>query len=440
MTIKQLIFKSLLLLSLILVTVTTAWAQIPQKAEFGKFAIINAEIHTITNGMIENGTIMIDGETISYVGENRPIPDGYEVIDAEGKQVYPGFIDSGTTLGLSEISQIPVTRDEAEVGNFNPQVNALTAFHPASAHIPVTRVNGVTTVVSHPVSGVISGKATLVDLYGYSPDSMAVVDRLALHVTWPTSSRRGFWDSRSEEEIKKDYEEHLKELNEFFDTAEFYNKMWTAFESDPSGKTQPDRDFKMQSMREVVQNQIPIMITVDAEKDILNAISWIKEKPDYNFFLSSVAEGWRVADKIAEADIPVLVGPMLRTTSRSYDNYQRPYQNAGLLHEAGVRIAIRTGENENVRNLPYNAGYAAAYGLGREEALRAITIYPAQLFGVDDKLGSLEVGKQANLFISDGDPLETMTTIEQVFITGYKIPMTSRQHKLYLEYRERDVR
>ena len=146
--------------------------------------------------------------------------------------------------------------------------------------------------------------------------------------------------------------------------------------------------------------------------------------------LSGVAEGWRVADKIAEAGIPCLVGPMLSNPTRQSDRYDKAYANIGLMHKAGVKVAIRTGDSENVRNLPYNAGFAAAYGLGKEEALRAVTITPAEIFGVSDEIGSLEVGKKATLFVADGDPFETKTDIHHVFIDGYMVPMESRHTRL----------
>jgi len=154
--------------------------------------------------------------------------------------------------------------------------------------------------------------------------------------------------------------------------------------------------------------------------------------------LSGVAEGWRVASEIAEAGVPVLAGPVLSVASRESDRYDKPYANAGLLHDAGVQVALRTGDSENVRNLPYHAGFAAAYGLGKDEALRAITIEPARIFGVDDRLGSLEVGKQANLFVTDGDPFETKTSVLYLFIDGYNITMESRHTKLYDEFLNRN--
>lgn len=416
----------------------SAIAQITEKPGFGKFAITNATIHTVTNGVIENGIILIDGEKIAFVGENAKITPDYQQINAVGKHVYPGFMDSGTILGLQEVSAVAVTNDQAELGEFNPHIRAFTAINPSSAAIPVTRLNGVTHVISMPVSGRISGKATLIDLYGYSPDSMAVSPNAAAHLNFPSSQKGGWWDDRKPEEVKEQYDKNIKELNDLWDKAEFYHKMMSAYENNPGNKEQPDKDEKMDAMREVITGQIPVVISVDKEKDILNAIEWTKEHSDAQFVLAGVEDGWRVAEQIAEAGIPCLVST-LYTPERDYDNYQRPYQNPGKLHEAGVKVAIATGESENVRNAPYHAGFAAAYGLGKEEAVKALTINPAEIFGVSDKLGSIEEGKQANLFISDGDPLEPLTQIEQVFIRGYKIPMVSRHTQLYEEYLNRDA-
>ncbi len=276
------------------------------------------------------------------------------------------------------------------------------------------------------------------DLWGYSPDSMAVKKSGALVMNLPSSTGGGWWDNRSEEEIKKQYEQQIKEINDFMSKARFYDEMMTAYESDPSGKTKPDHDPRMEAMREVLSGDVPVVITADSEQEILDAIEWAEDYDGMQFILAGVNEGWRVAEEIAEAGMGVLT-TTLYTPSREYDNYQRPYQNPGLMAEAGVTVAIVSDDTENSRNTAFEAGYAATYGMGTAEALKAVTINPARLFGVDDKLGSLEEGKQANLFISDGDPFEPLTQIEQVFIKGYKIPMQSRHSQLYDEFLNRDA-
>lgn len=254
----------------------------------------------------------------------------------------------------------------------------------------------------------------------------------------PSSTGGGWWDNRSEEEIKKQYERQIKEINEFMAKARFYDNMMKAYEADPSGKTKPDHDPRMEAMREVLNGDVPVVISADSEQEILDAIEWANAYEGMNFILAGVTEGWRVADEIAEAGMGVLT-TTLYTPSRDYDNYQRPYQNPGLMADAGVKVAIVSDDTENSRNTAFEAGYAATYGMGTEEALKAVTINPAELFGVADKIGSLEEGKQANLFISDGDPFEPLTKIEQVFIKGYKIPMQSRHSQLYDEFLDRDA-
>lgn len=436
---KKSVMKSIKLIVgfiLFIASASVTQAQITQKATFGKFAITNAKIYTITNGIIENGTVLIEGEKITYVGTDPDITSDFEVIDAAGKEVYPGFMDSGSELGLVEVGSLSLTDDSREIGQFIPQMRAFTAINPNSVAIPVTRINGVTNVISLPVGGVISGMATLIDLYGYSPDSMAVAANAALHLNWPVAGKRGFWDRRSEKEIKEAYNKALEGLNEFWDKAVFYDKMMTAYEQNSSDKTKPVKSEQLDAMREVIEGQTPVIVSVSKKKDILKAIEWIKKHDKAEFILAGCQEGWRVAEQIAEAGLPCIVST-LYLPRRDYVNYQRPYQNPGLLHKAGVKVAMTAAGAENTRNVLFNAGYAAAYGLGREAALKAVTIWPAQMFGVADKLGSIEAGKQANLFIATGDPFEPWTHITQVFIRGNKIPMVSRQTRLYKEFLHR---
>ncbi len=415
-------------------------AQITEKPEFGKLAITGGTVYTITNGMLENATILIEGEKITSVGVGIDVPAGFTVIDASGKEVYPGFMDSGTQLGLVEVNAVPVTVDSREVGDYNPDVMAFTAFNPHSAAIPVTRVSGITHVLTAPSNSLIAGQASVMDLWGYSPDSMAIDASAALVVEWPSSSRGGWWDERTDKEIKEAFEEELKMLDDKLGKARFYESMMSSFEADPNGKTQPDKDIRLEAMRSTVTGETPVLVDVSREKDILTALEWATDEKnsDLNIIFINVEEGWRVADQIAEAGIPCLV-KALYLPVRDYDHIHRPYENAGALNEAGVKVAMISGEIENVRNLAFEAGYAAAYGLGREEALKAVTINPAEIFGISDLVGSIEAGKQANLFIADGDPFEPVTQIEQVFIKGFKIPMVSRHSQLYDEFLDRDA-
>ncbi len=408
------------------------------KARQGTFAVTNARIETVTHGTIENGTIVIRGDRIEAVGADVAVPAGAEVIDGTGLTVYPGLIDAGTTLGLTEIGAVDETNDSREVGDLTPQMEALTAVNPNSVLIPVTRVSGVTTVLTEPGGGLFPGVAALINLVGYTPEQMHAGGVRMMVLQFPAAGRRGFFDQRSEEDINKAAEKALKQLNETWDAAVLYARIDSAYKAHPEPGRRPEYVPEMAALMPVVRGEMPLMIRVDREKDIRQALEWVKQRGLTNVVFSGVAEGWRVADKIAEAGIPCLVGPVLSTPTRESDRYDKAYANAGLMQQAGVKVAIRSGESENVRNLPYNAGFAAAYGMGREEALRAVTINAAEIFGVADDYGSLEPGKKANLLVADGDPFETKTQVHHVFIDGFLIPMDNRQIRLYKEFLDRD--
>jgi len=412
---------------------TALFAQV-SPGETGTYALTNARVETITNGVLENATVIIANGRISAVGGSVDIPGNAEVIDCSGKTVYPGMIDSGTRIGLVEVGSDPRTRDYNEIGDVIPQMQALTAVNPNSALIPVTRVSGVTTALTLPSGGIFPGTAALIDLYGYTPDQMFAGFK-AVVMNFPTTGRRGWWDRRSDDEIKKEVEKAMKSISDVWDKARAYARIDSAVRA---GDTSAELGYypEMKALMPAVRGEMPVLIEVNAAADIKKAIEWIGES-DIKAILTGVSEGWRVAEELAEAGIPVITGPVLSQPTRAYDRYDKAYANAGLMKEAGVKVAIRTSEAENVRNLPYNAGFAAAYGMGRTEALRAITIVPAEIFGVGDTHGSIESGKTANLFIADGDIFEPATKVEQVFINGWKIPMESRQTQLYEEFIER---
>lgn len=405
-------------------------AQSP-KAKSGVFALTNANIQTITNGVITNGTVVLSGGKITDLGTGITPPSGATIIDCQGLWIYPGMIDAGTHLGLLEIGQIDQASDERESGQVIPQMKALTAINPNSAVIPVTRVSGVTTVLTAPDGGLMPGTAALVNLHGYVPDQMYAGFE-GVVVNFPNTARRGFNDRRSDEDLKKAQEKALALLNDTWDKAVQYSKL------DSVAKGKYEYYPQMQALVPVVRGERMLIIEVNVSKDITAALKWIADKKIRKVALSGVAEGWRVANEIAKAGIPVIAGPVLALPSREYDKYDKAYANAGLMKKAGVKVALRTNETENVRNLPYHAGFAATYGMGAEDALKAITIVPAEIFGVSAQMGSIEKGKDATLFVSDGDPFETKTQIRHVFINGWQMPMVSRQTELYEEFLKRE--
>jgi imidazolonepropionase-like amidohydrolase len=423
--------RKLFYLILLVCSGVAALAQSP-KGKYGTFVLTNATIETVTKGTISNGTVIITNGKITYVGAATTAPQGAEVIDCKGKWIYPGFIDGGTNLGLSEVGSDQRTRDLNEIGDVIPQMQALTAVNPNSALIPVTRVSGVTTVITAPVGGMFPGTAALINLHGYTPDQMYAGAK-AVVVNFPSTGRRGGFDRRTDDEIKSASEKAMKKLNDVFERATQYHKL----DSTLKGKGL-EYYPEMEAMLPVIRGERVIMLEVNAAKDILEALKWVKEKKFKKVVLTGCREGWRVAADIATSGLPVIAGPVLALPSRDYDRYDKAYANPGLMKKAGVKVALRTSETENVRNLLFNAGFAATYGMGREEALKAVTIVPAEIFGVSDKLGSVEVGKVANLVVSDGDPFETKTNIIHVFIDGWQIPMVSRHTQLYDEFLKRD--
>ncbi len=411
----------------------------PDEGRRGTFYLTDCRIETVTQGTLENGSLLVRDGLIEAVGEAVPQPADAEVVDCAGGTVYPGLIDGGTRLGLQEIGSLSETRDYAEIGNVTPHMQALTAVNPSSTLIPITRVSGVTTVLTAPSGGLLPGTAALITLNGYTPGHLDAGFR-GVVLNFPSSARRGSWDRREAEEIEKQTKEAMEKLDDTWEQAVLFARIDSAYQVAPEPR--PTREYvpEMAALAPVVRGEVPFLIEVNAAKDITRAIEWV-QKNSVRAIFTGVAEGWRVADEIADAGIPVIAGPVLAQPTRDADRYDRAYANPGLMREAGVQVALRTSEVENVRNLPYHAAFAAAYGapygFGREAALEAVTIVPARLFGVDDRLGSIEAGKAATLFVADGDPFETKTEVHHLFIDGYLMPLTSRQTELYDEYLHR---
>jgi len=403
------------------------------KATTGTFALTNATIETVTKGTINNGTVVISNGKIIAVGQNIAIPSGAQTIDCKGQTIYPGMIDGGTRIGIVEIGAVPQAVDQQEDGDIIPQMKALSAVNPNATAIAITRVSGVTTTLTSPEGGLMPGTAALVNLFGYTEDQMYAGFE-GVVVLFPNTGRRGFFDRRTDDEIKKGVEKSLKQLNDVWEKALQYHKL----DSTTKGKGLAYYP-EMIAMLPVMRGEMPLLIEVNAQKDIQAALKWVKEKKVKKVVFTGVTEGWREAENIAKANIPVLVGPVIGIPSREYDRYDAVYANPGLMKKAGVKVAIRSQEdgNGNYRNLPYHAGFAVAYGMDRMDALKAITIVPAEIFGVSDKLGSIEVGKNATLFVANGDIMETKTQVSNVFIDGYKMPMESRQTLLYDEFLNR---
>jgi imidazolonepropionase-like amidohydrolase len=402
-------------------------------------AIRNATIVPVTSAPIARGTIVFANGLITAIGPDVAVPAGAIVIDGTGLSVYPGLIDSGSSVGLVEMDSVPGTVDTAELGELNPNAQAAVAINPHSELIPVTRVSGVTHVVSTPDGGIISGQSALIQLAGWTPSEMVVKAPAAMNIRFPRLRSAPFVDASPDDEADKErtksYTRELDRLRDLFRDARAYARAAAARTSD--AKVQRfDRDLILEALVPVVEGREPVVMHANFARDIKAALEFADEF-QLKVILSGAQDVARVIPDLKRRNIPVLLGPIQALPAREDDPYDLLFTNAKTLYDNGIRFAIQSSDAHNTRNLPYHAASCAAFGLPKEEALKAVTIYPAQIFGVDDRLGSLEVGKQATLILTDGDPLEIRTNVKRVFIAGEDIPMDSRHTLLYEKFRNR---
>jgi imidazolonepropionase-like amidohydrolase len=412
------------------------------------YAIVGATIHTLSDGVIENGTVLIRGGRIIEVGPRLDVPSDAAVIDATGKHVYPGMIDAFSRLGLTEIGAVAATNDQNELGNFTPHLNAHTAIHPASEHIPVARANGITHTLAAPGSGggfrggggagSIDGQATLIHLDGWTVEEMQIEPSAAMVVNWPTirtgggrfGGFGGGGGASSFTEAKKVYDESVAELDDWLMAARHYRQAVDA------GSTRIDRDLQLEHLSRVLDGGLPVIIVANQKRSIEGAIEFA-DRHGLRMVLAGGRDAREVKETLAEREIPVILGPVQTLPDQQDDPYDEPNTLAGDLYSAGVQIAFATFNSSNSRLLPYEAANTVSFGLPREAALEAVTLNPARILGVGDRLGSIEVGKVGNLIVTDGDPLEIQTEIEHVFIKGVPVDLDNKHRRLWEKYRAR---
>lgn len=411
----------------------------------GVYAIRNARIITVSGPEIENGTIVVRNGKIEAVGASVTVPAGAQEIDGQGLRVYPGMIDAATAMGLVEVGQgAPGTVDTAEVGDMNPNAQAIIAVNPHSAHIGVTRVDGVTSVLTMPQGGIISGQAALINLNGTSPREMAVIPSAALVIDFPRVSRGGGREFAVDPQANQNLTEainattrQIESLRKFLRDAEAYGRARDAYARDPK-LPRPDEDVVLASLIPFVRGERPVIFRASRETDIRAAIRFAEEMKLKPIILDG-EDAPKVASLLKEKNVPVILTGILDLPRREDDYYDTHYELAAKLQAAGVRFCISSGDSgAHVRNLPLYAGMAAAFGLPKAEALKAVTLYPAQIMNVADRMGSIEVGKMANLVVTDGDILEVRTHVRYLFINGVQVPLTSRHTELYKQFKDRN--
>ncbi|MCX7924948.1 MAG: amidohydrolase family protein [Fimbriimonadales bacterium] len=397
----------------------------------GVYAIRNVTVHSISAPPIEGATVLIRDGKIAAVGKDVAIPRGAQVYDGKGNHLYPGYIDACTTLGLTEIGSIAATIDTTETGQFNPNARAEIALNPDSELIPVTRVNGTTTVVAAPTGGILSGMGCVMNLDGWTWEEMVIKTPIGLFMNFPAPSGA---PNQSAESRRRDWESRMRPINEFLDDARRYLRAHQAGGKD--GVPAHERDPRFEAMIPILEGKLPLFVRVNSALGIQAAIRWAEEQK-LRLVIVGGSEAHKVADLLREKQVPVILEGVHNMPSAESEPYDEPFTLPKKLHEKGVLFCIASNDASNARNLPYHVATAVAHGLPRDEAVKAITLYPAQILGLAHRLGSIEVGKDANLVLLSGDPLDIRTQVIQVWIGGRPIEMTSKHIRLYERYRGR---
>jgi len=386
-------------------------------------------VHTVSGDEISNGVIIIRGGRIAEVGQGLATPPGAAVVDAAGLHVWPGLIDANSQIGLTEIGSIAETSDTSELGDLTPQLEAYDAINPDSEHIPTTRVAGVTTVASLPGGGVLSGRAVLMDLAGWTVEEMAVARVSGLSATIPSSPPGS---AASEQRTRA--ETARREASILLEQARHYKKAKKAATS--GGSPPPVRDERLEALIPVLDGKVPILARASTVAAIRSAVAWAASEK-LRLVIVGGSQSGRLAEFLAARKIPVIYGPVQALPDEEDDPYDYPYATPAILLKAGVPVAISAASTSFTRTLPFEAGTSVAGGLSADEALRAVTLYPAQILGADHLIGSIRQGRLANLVITDGHILQITSQVKRVLIRGREVPAETRHTRLWEKYLRR---
>jgi len=426
--------KNLLIIFLFTVSIS-ANEQIPAPPQKNPILLKNGLIHTVSNGIVE-GSILFDKGKILRIAKYITPPENCEVIDLDGKHVYPGMIAAVSGLGLVEINAVGVTNDHSERGDFNPNVRTNVAFNPDSEIIPTTRSNGILIANVIPASGLVSGQSSVMMLDGWTWENATLSFPSGLHINWPNMNS----SSRTDNDKKrlKAARQQLDHLEKMIKDARAYARLRQT--KSRLAEDYHNEDLRWESMIPYVEKKLPIFVHANEVRQIEASISWAN-RHNLEIIIVGGKDAWRTTDLLVKNRIPIVYEGVTALPYRRYEDYDQAYKTPSILYEEGVQFCISdygyAGRAEQIRNLPYQASMAASYGLPKKAAFRAVTLSVAEILGIDEKVGSLDEGKDATLFISDGDPLEIRTNIIQAYIQGKKIDMGDRHKSLYSKYKEK---
>jgi imidazolonepropionase-like amidohydrolase len=416
--------------------VSVASEPVPAPKQKKPIALVGAMVHTVSGNVLTNATVVFDKGKITAVGSNASIPADAERINLNGKHVYPGLIDAFSNMGLTEIGSVRGTLDMNETGGVNPNTRAEVAFHPESELIPVARSGGVTIAVSTPAGGILSGTSAAMMLDGWTWEDATLKAPIGLVVNWPSMV---FVPNPFSRQTKEDWlrqrDQALKSLRDAFADGRAYMKAKKAEQQ--RGVPHHDIDMRWEAMIPVLEGKVPVFVGANELSQIQAAIAWA-EQEGVKIILGGGRDSWRIADQLKSKNIPVILVDIHNAPQRRWEDYDLVFSLPRKLKDAGVKFCI-SGEYgaSNSRNINHHAATAVAYGLPKEDALRAITLSSAEILGIADKVGSVEVGKDATLIVTDGDVLELTSTVEHVFIQGKKIDLRDRHKQLYNKYVEK---
>ncbi len=426
--------------SILIITLTAKLSAndiVPGKKQDKPVALVGGTIYTVSGPAISNGTIIFDkGKIIAVGGQEIKVPAGAEVINISGKNVYPGLIITNSTLGLIEIEAARATVDVSEVGQINPDARADVAYNPDSDVPPTIRSNGVTTAQIVPQGGLLSGTSAILNLDGWTVEDCGLVRQAGIHLNWPYMKViKAWWMPTPEEEQRKNIDKSLKAIDKAFEDSKQY---WLAKKGNQTG------DFKLDARWEAMvplwEGKIPLYVQADEYKQIEAAVAFAKK---YNFKMILVGGGdcWMLTDLLKENNIPVIISRVHGLPDREDDGFDTYLGLPKRLLDAGVKFCLsNTGffGHWDARNLAFLAGTSVAYGMSKENALRSITLWPAEIIGISERMGSLEVGKDATIIVSSGDIMDALTNdIEYEFIQGRKVDLDDKHKRLFRKYSQK---